>query len=289
MINIYYLIAIFAAFFLAIANNFVKKTTIGNSNFQALATRTFFSTAIIASFIGISSFFGSQYSINFPQFSLAFLYSFLGFLGLLYLYKSVEGENVSTVFPIINANAVGVLFFGVILFGNTFAPINLFGIVIILLGIILITIDFSNLRKINFRNKNVIYAFLVWIFWGVALNGYSKVGQEIGTPLMLLITESTNLIASILSIIFLKIKLQKISTPTFLYTLLIALAILIGFGLQVYAQINANPGIISSIVAVEAIFTVFIASRLYNERVKPVVYFGAFMVFIGIALINLLK
>jgi uncharacterized membrane protein len=117
MLNQYYLLALFAAGFLALANNFVKKTTSSLAILHSLAIRVLFSSVIISAGIIISTFYGARYSLDVFQFFQTVFYAIFGFAGLFCLYKAVESDEISSVFPIINANAIGVVIFGFLFFG----------------------------------------------------------------------------------------------------------------------------------------------------------------------------
>lgn len=103
--NLYYLIAILSAFFLAIANSFTI-LSIQNIHWSyAFFLRTIFSALFQLTFVLYFLFSATAININLQQFAVTIGYSIFGFLGLVCLYKAVETKQSSAVFPIINANA----------------------------------------------------------------------------------------------------------------------------------------------------------------------------------------
>jgi drug/metabolite transporter (DMT)-like permease len=284
--NYYFLIAIFAALFSSISSVLVKKTLDGIPLFFSIFLR---SVVMVVCALFIFIFYGDTSIVN-PTILLSIFGSgIIGFLGLVFMYKALQsGDDPGFISGLISINSVGVVVIG-ILFGNYVTISQIPGILTIIAGLIVATISLKQIKssKLFTLSSGVPYVFLVMLFWGFSFNIDSLLGAKSSPVLVLLGIVVTDMILSGSVSIWLYYR-NKPSLPnksSLISILLSGIFLTIGFGLQIYAMSNANPGFIAMVTSSATIFSIIIARFLYKEKLNLSQYFGMFIVFLGLILL----
>ncbi len=92
-------------------------------------------------------------------------------IGLLTYFKATEIGNASLVGAIVGSFSILVVVLSLILFRDTLKPIQFFGIIVCLAGLVTTSFRFEELRSINTRNlfsdPGVQFAFVTFVTWGL--------------------------------------------------------------------------------------------------------------------------
>ncbi|MCL4339204.1 DMT family transporter [Patescibacteria group bacterium] len=125
----------------------------------------------------ISLFFVSLYIpfagpiASYPIFFLAILLNLIQLVGALTYFKSLEIGNASLSGAIAGSFPLLSVIFALTVFKEIITSVQLGGIICILVGIILSSVNFGELKKYQmkslFSNRSVNYALLTLVFWGI--------------------------------------------------------------------------------------------------------------------------
>ncbi len=95
--------------------------------------------------------------------------SFIGYFSLISFFKALKVGKVGIVSPIANSSVVFTILFSLIFFGEVLSLFQIFSVLLILLGIILVSInlkDFRNSHLFDF-SSGIPYALLTTFLWGL--------------------------------------------------------------------------------------------------------------------------
>jgi bacterial/archaeal transporter family protein len=110
--------------------------------------------------------------------------------GYLFFYKGLEMGNVSIVAATMNLWAVFTMTFAFIFFGQRLSSTQLFGVMLIISGVALASINWSAVRKQSFQlSAGVREALLGAFFFGVFWNISEMISEEVGWLLTTLLVK----------------------------------------------------------------------------------------------------
>lgn len=116
-------------------------------------------------------FFQNEVSFDAKYIFIAFAISLLGYLALLLFYEALKIGKVSIIAPIANSSVIFTIIFSTIFFQESLSLIQLISIILIIIGIILTSLDFNDIRKTSSVKllSGVPYALATCFLWGVSI------------------------------------------------------------------------------------------------------------------------
>lgn len=121
---------------------------------------------------------------DFRYFFLAILLSLIDIFGNLFFYKGLQYGNASLNGTITGSYAFITVLISIFFFKETVTIFQFFGIVLIMIGIILGSLNFSQMKKMKlkeiFSDKGVKYSFLAMLEWGIYFSVIRIPAEKIG-------------------------------------------------------------------------------------------------------------
>lgn len=219
---------------------------------------------------------------------LAFLISFIGYIGFWAFYKAMSKSDVGIVSPIANSSIIFTVLFSILFFGDTLTMEQTTAIGLIILGILLISIDFKNIRKSQlFSMKSGLpYALISCFTWGLVFALFKIPVNVIGPILNALIVETVILVSSASKMKIRKEtfalkdkKILKHIVPVAFFGAVGTLAYNIGITL-------ADVSIVAAITFSNPLIATIYGRIVYKEKLKLVQYVAGLLIVTGIVLIS---
>ncbi|MFH1396379.1 MAG: EamA family transporter [archaeon] len=232
----------------------------------------------------------ANFSLNFIL--ITFGIAFVGYLPLLTFYKSLEVGKVGIVSPIANSSIFFTVILSIIFFGERLFLMQGISIIIILLGIILMSINFKEFKSSHLfqMSSGVPYALITCILWGLVFFLFKIPVNVLGPILTSFLIEFEILIYSGVHNLF----TNKFKKGTFaiknkkmiLYTFLVALfggagTLFFNMGIQ-----NYNVSIIAAIAFANPLIATLYGKIVYKEKLKLQQYFALAIIIAGIVSIS---
>jgi len=211
-------------------------------------------------------------------------------LGYLLFYHAFEIGNVSVVSAVINSQNLFIIFIAYFLFGQRITQLQILALPIILLGIILVSVNFKDFKKTGFSlllgvKETLLSAVMFGIFfWPV--NEYivertAWLPVNLITKLVAIVTVGTIALIKNQKLAINKTS-HKLKFVLILVGLLEAAGILsVSFGLSVGDSI-----IIAPIASALTLVTVALAMIFLKEKISKFQAFGIMMTIVGIVLMG---
>ncbi len=205
--------------------------------------------------------------------------------GYLFFFKGFEKGNVSIIAATMNLWAVFTMLFAFIFMGQRLSPIQTIGVVMILSGATLASIDWGNISKQKFQlslgvKEAILGAFFFGIFWNIS----EIISEEIG---WLFTTIFVKLGIAIFLLVFSLITKQEFgltNTPAktkYVIALMgmieVAAVALVNYGLTIGDAILITP-----IASALSIVTIALAVIFLKDKISKLQGFGIFTAIIGI-------
>jgi len=231
--------------------------------------------------------------LSFQTFIALFIFSFVDLAGYFLLYKAYEIGKLSIINPITSTYAILVSIVSFLFFGESFPPLKILSIVIVMLGVIFTAVDFKELKD-GFQykdiSKGVPIAFLLFFvygifypYWDAFIEGQNWVVLSILSSIMFQLLFL--LYFRYFKKIPLKVKDRKILT--YLITIGVLESVALAFsnwGLSASDQTSLTAAISSAVPLV----TVLSARFFLNEKVSRNQYFGVVLIVGGVCVSMLL-
>jgi bacterial/archaeal transporter family protein len=229
---------------------------------------------------GLDLFFSANYYLLVIAASLFYA------CGYLFFYKAFEIGNVTVVSATINLNVVIAMLLAFLFLGQKLTPIQLFAVILVILGVTLVSINLKDLKKGLNLMSGVKETLMASVFFAVFWNLSQIISENIGWL-------ATSLFVKIFAIVLLfgfskfaskelslKDSVNKTKFIVFLVGVLEALAIVsVNYGLNFGYLILVSP--ISSALS---IVTIIMAIIFLKERISKIQALGIFTAIIGIVL-----
>lgn len=222
-------------------------------------------------------------------FLLTLLLSFIGAVGVFFLYKAMEVGKLSVVIPISHVYSVVIVIFAFLFFKERLEAFQFSAIILAIIGTLIISFRYSELKKINLKHasKGVHYAVLTAFCWGIVYFLIRIVVDELGPFVTSLYFESMILAMLLLPAVFGFSKLKK---PKGKDTMLFLLSgLFAGTGAIAY-----NAGVSMELVSIvgplsgaSLMVTVILSYFFLKERVELNQKLAIIMIFLGIMMLAL--
>ncbi|MBN2111493.1 DMT family transporter [Candidatus Woesearchaeota archaeon] len=222
-------------------------------------------------------------------FLLTLLLAVLGAFGVFFLYKSMEIGKLSIVIPVSGIYAVFVVILAFIFFGERLTSMQLAAVILAILGTLLISFKYSELKKIKLKkaSKGVPYAFAATVCWGIVYFLIRIIVDELGPFVTSLYFETLVLVLLVLPAVLGFAKLAKPKKKD--AKLILASGTLAGIG-----AVSYNAGVSMELVSIigplsgaSLMVTVILSYLFLKERIDLNQKIAVLMIFAAILMLAL--
>ena len=213
----------------------------------------------------------------------------LGVIGYIFLYSGFQKGNISIVSPITASWSVITTILAVFLFQETLMPLQIAGVITVFIGVFLTSTNLAGLKKSirQGRSSGVFDALISMGAWGIAYTLLRPMAIAFG-PIIALLFLRIAAITILLS--WTKITKTKISTPTrliFIFVAIAGLLDLVGFLAFNVSISTAFLSIVGPVAATYPAVTILLAYFFLKERIVSNQKIGIIAILAGLALISL--
>ncbi|MCK5039609.1 MAG: DMT family transporter [Candidatus Aenigmarchaeota archaeon] len=108
-----------------------------------------------------------NFSLNYIL--IAFLISTIAYLSIIAFYKALKIGKIGLVSPVANSSVIFTILFSIIFFSESLSAIQAFSVLLIISGITLISINFSDLKNSHFlkTSSGIPHALITCLLWGL--------------------------------------------------------------------------------------------------------------------------
>ena len=223
---------------------------------------------------------------------LIVLIGIIGFVALLFFYKGLEVGKLALISSIFNSYPLVTVLLSVYFYKETLSFWQILGIISIFIGIFLISFDYKELKKLNFKilDKSLIFAFVTLIGWGLYLFLQKPVVDQVGSKWAIFYIE---LAVGIFTMLYfynklLHLKEKKVDKSAIKYILLSATFIILSGLTFTYAIMDNGVAIVSSLAGfLTPLFALIFAFIFLKEKIEPIQLVGICLSAVGVLLISL--
>jgi drug/metabolite transporter (DMT)-like permease len=213
--------------------------------------------------------------------------------GLLAFYRGLDVGPVSIVSPVGSAYPLVTTIIALSVFGDKLSSSQLFGIVLIVVGIMSASGLFSARKSERRLTKGIMYGIFTFVLWGIAFVLLGEAVSQIGWEKTTFVDIWFELVAIVIFVSRLKSR-QKFSfnragLKIIANKYLLAAALTQVVGLVVFnigLTLSASSAIITAISATYPALTIFLALKHFNEKVTLVPMLGAAVTIIGVVILS---
>ena len=239
----------------------------------------------LMSILFLSFAFKTTFDIPVLAFALSPLASIVYSAGYLFFFKGFEKGNVSIIAATMNLWAVFTMLFAFIFMGQRLSPIQTIGVVMILSGATLASLDWSSMRSQKFQlslgvKEAILGAFFFGIFWNIS----EVISEEVGWLLTTLLVKFGIALFLLIFSVVAKQEFGLTNTPAktkyviFLMGMIeVAAVALVNYGLTIGDAILITP-----IASALSIVTIALAVIFLKDKISKLQGFCIFTAIIGI-------
>ena len=147
-----------------LGNTYLKKLTDKTGTFHSVLYRTFFSALML--FI-VALIFIKTIILPLNIFLILVGLGFLGFVAYFFYVRAVEVGKVSIISPIAHSSVIITVLLSVFIFNEMLALLQIFAMLIIIAGVILVSFKYSELKKSRKLIKGLGFALATAVGWGI--------------------------------------------------------------------------------------------------------------------------
>lgn len=220
---------------------------------------------------------------------LILIISVLGAFGVFFLYKAMEIGKLSIVVPVSHSYSALIVLLAFIFFGERLNALQLTAIILTIIGTLLISFKYSELKKIKLKyaSKGVPYAIATTLLWGIVYFLIRLVVDELGPFVTSLYFETIILVLLFLPAVFGFMKLKKPdkkAAQLFLFS-----GIFAGIGAIAY-NAGVKYGLVSIVGPLSGaslMVTVILSYFFLKERIELNQKIAVLMIFAAIVMLAL--
>ncbi len=226
-----------------------------------------------------------------PLFVLvAVVIGLVGYLPLAFFFKAVRLGKLGAITPVANSPFIVTILLSAAFFGEVLSLLNVLSLVLIITGIILISVDFRELRNSSiFRlSSGIPFAFVAFFLWGLVFFLLKIPVNVIGPVITSLLLEVGVLVGSGLN---LKVSRKGWSLPGRRTLYMIFLMSITGAFGSLFYSLGISVLKVSIVVALtfsNPLISVLYGKFVYGEELKPLQCVAIFMIITGIISISLI-
>jgi bacterial/archaeal transporter family protein len=212
--------------------------------------------------------------------------SIVAFLGYLFLYLALERQELSLISSLDESWIIISILIAVIFFGETLGAVHIFSIIIVLLGALLISANFSKLRNIKFISGSG-YELLSLVFIGITVPLEKIVVGRVGEANAIFYLGVLILPLIFIARLFMKKKFVK---PGRTLRIAIASGLFDGVAFVFYllAIKETEISIVAPIIASSVVVSILLARIYLKERMTTKEIVGAILILIGVIILSVM-
>lgn len=219
---------------------------------------------------------------------IAIAISFLGYFPLATFFKALEVGKVGIISPIANSSVIFTILFSIIFFKESLTLVQIFSILLIVLGVILISVNFKDIKNSQILkiSSGIPYALVTTLLWGVVFFLLKIPVNIIGPFLTAFILEFGIFIFSSIHLRISKISFKVPDKNVLAYIFFIAFfsgAALLAFNLGIRVS---DVSIVAALTAANPLVVLVYGKLVYKEKLALQQYVAAFLILAGIILIS---
>ncbi|MFA7708275.1 MAG: EamA family transporter, partial [Candidatus Pacearchaeota archaeon] len=235
-------------------------------------------------------FFTKEVNFSLTYILIAIGIGILGYVPIITFYQSLKIGKVGIVSPIASSSIIFTIFFSVIFFKESLTNIQFFCLFLIILGIIVISINFRDFKKSSLLNMSsgIIFALITAVLWGLVFFLTKIPVLILGPILTAVITEFMIFLSSSINIKLSKENFSIKEKGLIKYLLIIAIFTVAGtlfFNLGINI---ANVSIVAAIAFSNPLVSTIYGRIVYKEKLTLSQYIGIIFIIMGIIFISLL-
>lgn len=239
----------------------------------------------LVSILLLALVFKSNLSVSGLIIFLSILASILYSAGYLFFFKGFEIGNVSIIAATMNLWAVFTMLFAFLFMGQRLSSIQTLGVVMILLGATLASLNWNEIRNQNFQlsagvKETIFGAFFFGVFWNVS----EIISEQVGWATLTLLVKF-GIILFLLIFSFMtkqEIGLTDIPKKTTYIILLMGVIEAVAVALVNYGLTIGDAILITPIASALSIVTILLAIVFLKEKIAKIQRVGVSMAILGI-------
>ena len=219
---------------------------------------------------------------------IGFIISLIAYVGFSIFYQALKLGEVGVVSPIANSSVIITVLLSIVFFGEPITWIQFSLILLIITGIVLVSINFRNIRKSQlFKiSSGVPFALITCLLWGLVFFLYKIPINILGPILTSFIIESGMMVFSGFDIKFSRTRFILPTRRNLIHVFFVALfgaagTLFFSLGIDI-----SNVSIVAPIAFANPLVSTIYGKFVYNEKLDTVQYLAIIIILIGIALIS---
>ncbi len=216
----------------------------------------------------------------------------LGYIPFALYLKALETAKVGIVVPVARGHIVVSALIAFTFLGEPFTSEKLVALSVILAGAVLSAVDLGGRRVPNGPsiNRAIQYTIGAALLWGVVFSLFTYPSQTLGPIFFAFIIEGVVLLSAI---VHLRMKGERLFDAqnrwpdvrtNWLHVIFTGIGAGLGTSFVSIAYTLGDVSIVSAISGASVVVSVAFAAVAFGERLRPLQYFGVFLVTVGIVL-----
>jgi len=276
------LFGLLAMFGYGLSNAFMKIPAKKLTPVQNTFLRALFVSII---YLIIMPFFDMNLDLEFII--IAFIIAFIGFLPIVSFYKALSKGKVGIIAPVANSAVIFTVILSFIFFNETLGALQISAIIIIIAGILLISLKFSDLKRSDlFRlSSGLPFALITCAGWGLLFFFMKFPVNVLGPILTAFIIEFGAMVFAGFSLVGTGFKFP--SRKTLGYIFLVAIGGAAGTLFYTYGISVAPVSIVATLTFANPIVAVTYGRIVYKEKLTIQQLVAISLILIGVVLISI--
>ncbi len=245
-------------------------------------------TTLSILFLSIGVLFVSPPHITIYDLLLLAFGSAIGVVGILSFYKGLNKGSIAVVVPIANLWPLIAVIAGLTLLGESVSALQLYGVLIAIIGTIFVSFRFKDVLRLNFSRISLgaRYALVTMCSWGVFYTVLGFVSKTLGYFWPTLIAQVLVGIGVLSYLLVTRVDIsfpKNVSGKLFLFGAVLSIAVLC-------YTISTNSGYVTltaPITGSSPLITVLLGVLLLKNKIERNQAVGVLLIIVGIALISL--
>ena len=232
--------------------------------------------------------------LSIPSFKLLLLIAALGFIGafaLLVFMRALKLGHVAIVVPVSSVFGVIIIAFAVLILKESLSPSMIVGIALIILGTVLISFKYSDLRNITgamIWSAGTGLALITAFGWGIYYFFIRFVAVETGPIVAAFYVELSVIIFLYLFLLFNRDKLQKPGRSDYKYIFINAFLVVVA-SIAYYTGITVSKiAVVAAITSAAPLVSSLLAIYVLKEKIELNQKFATLMIVAGVIVLAVL-
>lgn len=257
------------------------------SRYGSIKTSLYRNFFIVGLLLIVLPFFWSSFEFNLKYMMFALIISVAGFISLVLFVKALGMGKVGVISPISGTSVVFTAIISVLFFNDVLSVIQIIAIGVITMGVILVSLNFTDLRKSNLfkLSSGIPYALIVSVIFGVNTALIKYPIDELGPLLTSFIVEAGVLICAFIAVLMIDRKISLPQRDMTKYVFLIALtAVAGGLGLSVGISVT-SVSVVAALSAASPMVSTVYGRVVYKEKLNFQQYLAISLIIAGVVIL----